>query len=197
MFTFEIKDDGLAGLAHLARGLNSPRPLMRALAGTLEAETEKNFAAQGRPKWLGLQPATLRRRGGTAQILQDTGQLAASIVSSYGRTEARVGSNKPYAAIHQFGGKIERAAYSSWVRLRTNAAGDLLRQGSDGRAARLAVFAKAGHKRARTVRYTTAGHTINMPARPFLPALGDGRIQPEALAALQADIQAFLRTLVR
>lgn len=196
MFETEFKDEGVtAWLAKVAAAAAAPRGLMRAFAGTLEAETEKNFTAQGRPRWLGLAPRTLKRRGAGAKILQDSGQMAASVVSAYGNNFARVGSNKPQAAIQHFGGEIQRAAYSSWARLRKDAKGQLLRQGAEGRKARLAVFAKSGHRRVKTVRYTVGAHSIKIPARPFLPGDEHGRLQEAARPALEADIQDFLRSL--
>lgn len=109
MIELQIKDDELRRVfAQLDNGLHNPRPLMRALAGVLETETETNFARQGRPPWLGLAPRTLKRRGSGAKILQDTGQLAGSIATDYGSDFARIGSNKVYAAIHQFGGQAGR-----------------------------------------------------------------------------------------
>lgn len=153
-----------AAMGRLADFERSKRPLMRAIAGILADAVEENFEQQGRPQWLGLAPATKKRRG-DGKILQDSGRLASSIVARADADSAVVGTNVRYAAIHQFGGEITRAAHSGWVRLRTDARGNLLRQ---GRAARLAVFAKDSHKRARKVQYTSDGWKTKIPARPFL-----------------------------
>ncbi len=161
---FKNVDQALGRLAGFSR---SKRPLMRSIAGIMADAVEENFAQEGRPKWLGLAPATRKRRG-DGKILQDKGRLAASIVSRADGESAAVGTNVRYAAIHQFGGEITRAAHSGWVRLRTDARGNLIRQGTEGRAARLAVFAKDSHKRARTVRYTSGEGKTKIPARPFL-----------------------------
>lgn len=142
----------------------SKRPLMQAIAGIMADAVEENFAQEGRPQWLGLAPATRKRRDG-GKILQDSGRLASSIVARAEADSAVVGTNLRYAAIHQLGGEITRAAHSGWVRLRTDARGNLLRQAKHGR---LAVFAKDSHKRARTVRYTSSGSKTKIPARPFL-----------------------------
>nr|WP_306441232.1 phage virion morphogenesis protein [Methyloversatilis sp. XJ19-13] len=182
----------MAGLRNVAENTRSPRPLMRAIAGTLESETEKSFAAQGRPAWLGLSPRTLKKRGAGAKILQDTGRLAGSVASRYGRDFASIGSNVAYAAIHQFGGTINRAPYSSSVRLRTDAKGKLLRQSTNSK---LAVFAKDSHRRAVSRRYTVGAYGITIPARPFLPADKDGRLQPAAARAIESDVQAWLRSI--
>ncbi|SOZ12075.1 phage virion morphogenesis protein [Cupriavidus taiwanensis] len=166
----DIKPD-FAGLDRAIQRLEgfqrSKRPVMRRVAGVMADAVEENFAQQGRPKWLGLAPATRKRRG-DGKILEDSGRLASSIVSQVDSDSAAVGTNVRYAAIHQFGGEITRAAHSGWVRLRTDARGNLLRQGEKGRASRLAVFAKDSHKRVRTVRFTTDGSKVKIPARPFL-----------------------------
>lgn len=130
-FTVEVKNqpvlDALARAQHAALG--SLRPALRAIAGTLEAETEKNFEAQGQPAWQRLAQATLDARAkrvnttrsgkakrgkliapsaGNFRILQDTGTLAASVTSDADDSSARVGSNLVYAAIQQLGGAAGR-----------------------------------------------------------------------------------------
>jgi phage virion morphogenesis protein len=104
-------------LRRIEAGVSDLTPLYRVLAGTLEAETEANFAAQGRPSWKPLSEATkaarLKRNRGSSvlMILQDRGILAASVSSAYGADFAQVGAGgaaKDYAAIQQFGGTIER-----------------------------------------------------------------------------------------
>lgn len=174
----EIKPDGAAidrTIARLESFGRDKTPVMRVIAGIMEDAVEENFAREGRPKWLGHSKRTRKQRP-SGKILQDSGRLASSIVPRATNNSAMVGTNTRYAAIHQFGGEITRAAHSGWVRLRTDARGNLVRQGTEGRAARLAVFAKDSHKRARKVRYTTGESKTRMPARPFLaltPADGD------------------------
>ncbi|WP_423197442.1 Phage virion morphogenesis protein [Cupriavidus sp. H19C3] len=166
----EIKVDGsriAKALGRLREFQRSKRPLMRQLVAIMHDAVEENFAQEGRPKWLGLAKSTLKRRP-DGKILQASGRLAASIQSHADGDSAAVGTNTKYAAIHHFGGEITRAAHSGWVRLRADAKGRLLRQGSEGRAARLAVFARDDHKRARKVRYTVGEGKVKIPARPFL-----------------------------
>ena len=86
------------------------KPAMRAISQIMFDAVEENFAQGGRPKWTPLAPGTIaeRMRKGTwpGQILvRSAGGLAASISAHYDATSATVGTNKPYAAIHQFGGK--------------------------------------------------------------------------------------------
>lgn len=91
-------------LARLGRSAANLAPVMRVIAGIMHDEVEENFAQQGRPRWLGLKPPVAKRRIG-GKILQDSGQLAASIEPGSDANSAWVGTNKVYAAIHQFGGK--------------------------------------------------------------------------------------------
>lgn len=191
-----------AALDKGAQSLDKPRPLMRIVAGILEHETEVNLAAEGRPHWAPLAAATkkerLKRNRGSSvlKMLQDRGILAASVSSTYGADFAQVGAGgaaKGYAAIHQFGGEIQRAPYSSWVRLRTDRKGNLLRQGKDSK---LAVFAKDSHKQATTRRYTSDGYKIAIPARPYLPFSGPpngAKLQPEAETSILEGVIKFMQ----
>lgn len=198
MIDFEVKDEGMAvGLARVAEGYRSPLPLMRDIAGFLKKETDDNFAAQGRPAWMGFAPwapSTLKRRGTNAVMLQDNGRLAGSIAISYDRTHATIGSNVRYAAIHQLGGTIQRAAYSKQVRHRTNAKGELLRTaGFNGKGL---VFAKGSHKRALTRWFEVPAHAITIPARPYLPFTGQGVLQPSARNGVMRLTNDYLASLV-
>jgi phage virion morphogenesis protein len=67
----------------------------------MESAVLQNFDVGGRPKWLGL-----KYRQGTPLV--DTENLMGSITSDYSNDMATVGTNEPYAAIHQFGGKAGR-----------------------------------------------------------------------------------------
>ena len=88
-------------LERLAHATTHRAPLMRSIAGTMESAVLQNFEVGGRPKWLGL-----KYRQGTPFV--DTENLMGSITSAYTNDEAIVGTNEPYAAIHQFGGKAGR-----------------------------------------------------------------------------------------
>jgi phage virion morphogenesis protein len=109
----EIKVDDRqvqAMLKKLAAKASDLKPAMRAISQIMLDAVEENFEQGGRPKWTPLSPGTIaeRLRKGTwpGQILvRSAGGLAASISASYDATSATVGTNKPYAAIHQFGGR--------------------------------------------------------------------------------------------
>lgn len=113
----------IAALRRAATAMGNTRPLMGAVAHIMSRAVEDNFKDEGRPKWKDLAASTKlayqmggkdwkRLKGGGSagikpfggRILQRSGQLASSIQTSFGNTTAVVGSNKIYAAIHQFGG---------------------------------------------------------------------------------------------
>lgn len=116
------------GIDRLRRAGLDLTPAMRKIAQTLATITEDNFAAQGRPSWQPLSDVTIHLRLGGKKaykkdgslkagaerkkssmlILQDRGQLASSVSTDYGATQAVIGSNLAYAAIHQFGGEAGR-----------------------------------------------------------------------------------------
>lgn len=132
---FEIKIDSqavMATLERLARSTHNASPLMASIATELHSQTEENFAAEGRPKWLGIKPRKGREGG---QILQDTGQLVASISASSDASSATIGSNKVYAAIHQLGGQAGRGrkvTISARPYLPVDAQGKLQPEAEDG-----------------------------------------------------------------
>lgn len=102
----------LAVLKQLSKKLVDMAPAMRNVAGVLMDAVEQNFEEEGRPKWPVLSKTTikLREKRGywPGRILQMRGELASSITSKYDKDSAVVGTNKAYAAIHQFGGKAGR-----------------------------------------------------------------------------------------
>ncbi|MCG9965204.1 phage virion morphogenesis protein [Shewanella cutis] len=90
---------------------------MNDIAAVLESATEGAFEAEADPvtgqAWASLSDAYLRaspkRQGG--KILQaSAGGLAASVTADSGDFWAAIGSNKIYAAIHQFGGTDDMPA---------------------------------------------------------------------------------------
>ena len=190
-----------AQLERLHDGVTHLAPLYTRLAGTLEAETEANLDDQGRPRWQSLAPATIARRlksnrgSSVLKMLQDHGILAASVSSSSGEDFVEIGAGgaaSAYAPIQQLGGTINRAPYSTKVRLRTDAKGNLLRQ---SKSSNLPVFAKNTHKRARETWHLVPGFSITIPARPYLPFFGSPespKLQPEAETSVLATISRYL-----
>lgn len=174
-------------LAEYRRRGNDLKPLERQISAIMHAEVARNFAEHGRdPHWPGLAESTKKRYAKKGYISEPTlDRRAAGLFHSIHEfvTGAGVSTNKEYAAIHNFGGAIVRHPFSSSVRLRTDAKGNLLRQGAKGLRENLAVFAKSGHKRAVSKRYTSSGWTINMPQREFMKISAEGMSEIEAAAA--------------
>ncbi|KVE36238.1 virion morphogenesis protein [Burkholderia sp. BDU5] len=191
MIEIEIDDSRYAATMERVRALmQDASPVTALISGLMADAVEENFAQQGRPKWLGLSPKTLKRRreeAGTGKILQRSGRLASSITSAHDATTARVGTNIVYAAIHQFGGAIQRHPMSGFVRLRKDRNGMIMRQANHPH---LAVFAKNGHKRVKIVKWTRSqGWTIKIPARPFFALTEADNI------GIESEVTAYLRRL--
>lgn len=170
MIEIEVNDKLSPGLTRLIVGLRSVQPLMRMLAGSMASITEANFAAQGRPRWLGLKYPR-RKKNAEAKILQDSGHLAASVTADHDATSAWIGSHLPYAAIHQMGG--------------TTGAHVILPRNKKALAFNGRVVKRVNHPGSK------------IPARPYLPFTPDGRLQAEAITAIEGDVQAYLRSLVK
>ncbi len=95
-------------LLDISKKTENLRPLMKNLAGILSFSTEENFKEEGRPKWKSWSESTKKYRKKVkkypGQILQLNGHLASSVTTYYDDNSAIIGSNLPYAAIHQLGG---------------------------------------------------------------------------------------------
>ena len=95
-------------LLKLSEQCENLRLLMKNIAGIFASSTEDNFREEGIPKWQDLSEATKKYRKKIrkypGQILQVNGNLASSITTYYDNDSAMIGSNLPYAAIHQLGG---------------------------------------------------------------------------------------------
>lgn len=166
----------------ISRGENI-KPLQREINAIMHNEVDENFQAGGRdPSWPESKRAT--KQGG--QTLIDSGQLVGSIQEFISGNTSGVSTNKAYAAIHNFGGPITRHPFSMRIKLRTDAKGNLLRQGTEGFKANLAIFAKFSHKRTATRTYTSNGWTINMPQREFM------KVSPAGIGKIEAAAAAFL-----
>ena len=110
MFTVELDHQRLqATLRKIEWAVGELAPLMRGIAAELASQTEENFGEEGRPEWEDLSDVTTTRRekngNWPGQMLQvSSAGLAASITTQATDSSALVGSNKPYAAMMQFGG---------------------------------------------------------------------------------------------
>lgn len=110
MLTVELENQRIQNLLReIERAVGDLTPLMRGMAAELAKQTEQNFENEGRPEWPELSDTTTERRAKKGnwpgQVLQvSAAGLAASITTHATDSSALVGSNKPYAAMMQFGG---------------------------------------------------------------------------------------------
>lgn len=168
--TFEIQIDSAHAQAVLGAAIDKigqPAALMRTVATELATVTAFNFLSQGRPGWLGLQRPSPRRTGG--MILQDTGRLRDSVVTSSTETSAAIGTNVVYAAIHQFGGQTRPHV--------------ILPKNKQALAFNGRVVKKVNHPGSK------------IPARPFLPIDHNGHLQPEAVSGIESAVQEYLQSV--
>ena len=148
MIEIKVDTDQLErSLTQLSQRLVHRRPLMKKLAAVMHNAVDENFEAEGRPKWLGIK----HRQG---RVLRDSGALQNSISERSDDDTAIVGTNLPYAAIHQFGGPIQKPARTATVRYRSEA----------GRI----LFAGRKHANATAKQVNIPAHQVDMPARPYL-----------------------------
>lgn len=113
----EIKIDGLNEVKGLFRRLRRAgedlTPVMRKISFIMLDAVEENFEKEGRPRWTPLAPSTIKERKRIGRwpgkmLQRSAGGLAASVSNSWNSNSARAGTNKVYAAIHQFGGRAGR-----------------------------------------------------------------------------------------
>jgi len=142
-----------------SKGEQIKRDMLKVLQIEAKKSINLNFASQGRPvKW-----RKKAKPDGRAILTGRTGRLQRTInvEIDYGNNSIKMGSNLPYAKIHQEGGVINMPARK--MRLRTKRSGQ-------------SVFASKRHKATRET--TARAYKITIPARPFLtiPAVDLPRI---------------------
>lgn len=164
-FTVEVDDREIREAldAILAR-MEDTRPFLQDIGQLLMNSVQENFRREQAPDgtpWTPLRPGTikdrLRARRSAKGILRRSGMLYGSIAWQLEGDGVRVGASTAYAAIHQFGGSIDRKARSGTVWH------GRLRKGVAGRR-----FAKKTNKTSTATPVQIGAHTITMPARPFL-----------------------------
>lgn len=136
-----------------------PSGLMPRLGEYLQGSTQARFKTQTAPDgtpWAPLKQRYARRkRYNKDKVLTLRGYLRSYIhYQVTGGDSVEVGSNQKYAAIHQFGGEIDKPERQAAVRYRSVA----------GRV----LFAGKKHKRATEKAVTIPVHFVKIPARPFL-----------------------------
>ncbi|MBL8351207.1 MAG: phage virion morphogenesis protein [Burkholderiaceae bacterium] len=189
MLTIEVHDQAVrAALDALQRRVANMAPALQAIGEGMVTRTKGRFDTSTDPAGGTWKPK--KRPDGRKTLVGDSGDLRRQITASVAGNALTVRASAVYAAIHQFGGTIQRAAYSKQVRHRTDAKGQLLRSAIMG--GRGLVFAKDSHKRAVTRWFEVGAHSITIPARPFLPIRADGSLYPAEQREIVAQIEAWL-----
>lgn len=110
---YKFSDDAIqASIQRLQELGTDMAPITRGIAAVLASEADDAFQKEAAPttgeKWQQLTPnyaAQLAARGLTGKMLnRSMGGLAMSLTTDFDAVSAAIGSNKVYAAIHQFGG---------------------------------------------------------------------------------------------
>ncbi|MGP5350796.1 MULTISPECIES: phage virion morphogenesis protein [Pseudomonas] len=144
-------DELIERLGNLTTPLND-------IAEYLHQSTDDRFRQQIAPDgspWAPLAASTLARKKST-RILREKGTLQDTMRHNVSNNELAFGTDRPYGAIHQFGGKIEQAPRSQQA---------YFRQGKDGTVGNRFVK-KSKSNFAQWV--TRGASTTEMPARPYL-----------------------------
>lgn len=168
-----VSDTITPALDALAAKFADLTPLMKNIAGIMEAGVEENFAKEGQPAWNALSPVTLKRRakeGHTGKIMQVTGKLASSITSAHDATSAQVGTNDIRAKTLHFGAK--KGAFGSYSMLQKKTA-------ATGKKSQHAIFKKS------PVISLPWG---DIPARPFV------MLAPDALGDIEHAVLEYAKS---
>ena len=169
--------DALGGIDARTRNLypvmdDIGNALMLSVAMRFESETDPSGQA-----WKVLAPSTIRKKNGsvmrgTEHILQSSRRLHNSITKKVSDNSVIVGTNLPYAAIHQFGGDVSRytqTVINSRLSLRRINRTERRKDGSVIARKGMMLFAGDGDKRVVAMARRTVGEaTIHIPARPYL-----------------------------
>jgi len=152
--------DALRKINMVAAQLTIVYPMLRNMGDYLITSHMRRFEKQISPDgtpWKALSPRYLKtKRKNKDKILQFNGYLKNNMRYQVENDELLFGSDRPYAAIHQFGGDINIAARSQQA---------YFNQKKDGSIGQL--FVKK--KKSNFAQWVTIGaYKIQMPARPFL-----------------------------
>ena len=165
----EIKVDTAGpAMQKLYEATKTNTKLMGDISTLMMISTERNFKAEGRPKWEGLAASTIksRKRRGKwpGKKLQVSGMLAASVHRAHRENEAIVGTNIRYGKIQQLGGTV------SIPKRKTRGKGQFKKGTTPGRGA------------------TFGAHSVTIPARPYL------NLQPAEVVKITERVQGFYAT---
>ena len=176
--TIDVKDEGVTEFFRdiSSRCLNK-KPVLSAIGQIVHASVVRNFEKGGRPNaWARLSPTTKAQRarkgkwpGKTLLIQGFAGGLLGSIHPTVGTDNVSVGTDKAYAAVHQFGArKGSFGTFSVIVK-------EHMRKPSKGKPSTIGT-----HSRKQKLPWG------DIPARPFL------LVQPEDWDEIRATMLDYL-----
>lgn len=148
--------EALAAFGAIVSRLDHPQPMYEDIGASLVTSTQKRFedgrAPDGNP-W----PPSMRVRahGGKTLVLSRRLELSQTSIASDNGVE--VGTNVVYAAIHQLGGVIQKAAHRHTTYRKYDARKDEL-------STRFVKKSKSNFAEEVTI----PAHSVTIPARPFL-----------------------------
>jgi len=158
-----VAGDALRAMQAMGAALADPTPLQRDIGELLLIIHQRRFRAKESPDgaaWQALSPGYLKRKPKNKDKILVLGAGAVSLSGGLryqtDGDDLLFGSDRPYAAIHQFGGKIERQARAATVYFRQGKGGEIGRQFVRKDKSNFAQDVKVGP------------YTITMPARPWL-----------------------------
>lgn len=157
--------EALASIQHKIDTFAAPAPLFRDIGEYLLIAHHQRFNDQKSPageKWQALSPRyKARKKKNKDKILRLDGRLANDLRYQVSDTELLFGSNKPYAAIHHFGGEIPIAARSQQAYFKRAKNGEVKNR----------FVKKSQSNFAEWV--TIKSYVIKIPARPWLGVSDD------------------------
>lgn len=160
---FDVELNSLAAqdaLNQLAGNLNDIKPALRDIGEYLLGIHMQRFSTQTAPDgtpWKPLSPRyALQKKKNKGKILTLDGYLGRTLHYQVNGSELVLGSNLPYAAIHQFGGEINVAERIRTVYFKRDKNGVVGNRFVKKKNSNFAQDTKA------------KAHKISMPARPFL-----------------------------
>lgn len=130
-------------------------PAMSDIGAALESNVQLRFDAGEGPGGVAWTPSQ-RALAESGKTLMDTRRLFGSMTHAYGADFAEVGTSTAYAAIHQFGGTIQRAARKQTLYWFQDKSGEVGRQFVTKGRSNFAQEVEVG------------AHSVTMTARPFL-----------------------------
>jgi len=154
--TLDVSSVGQA-LEKLAERLGDMRTPLLDIGEYLHQSTDSRARNQVGPDgspWAPLSPRTLARKKGN-KTLRESGALLDTLRHQVAGDELQFGTDRPYGAIHQFGGKVEHAARSQQVYFKEKG-GVVGNRFVKKRQSNFSQWVSHGAR------------TVEMPARPYL-----------------------------